>query len=96
MDEITIESIAVGSTSPRKTVSTAVSAQPVGEPRVWRSCCLRVDKSMCIYLTQIGLIVGVMCFCIVQLLLKPDCVSQTMYLSLLTLLIGLVIPSPKH
>ena len=98
MDGISTETIDMD--SPRKNVSIAVSSamgrEKEREPRVWRSCCLHVDKSMCMYATQIGLIVGVMTFCIVQLLRKPDCVSQTMYLSLLTLLVGLVIPSPKH
>ena len=93
MDGITTESVDMD--SPTK-VAIAVSSAMDREPRVWRSCCLHVDKSMCMYATQIGLIVGVMAFCIVQLLRKPDCVSQTMYLSLLTLLVGLVIPSPKH
>ena len=93
MDGITTDSVDMD--SPRK-VSIAVPSVIYREPRVWRSCCLHVDKSMCMYATQISLIVMVMTFCIAQLLLKPDCVSQTMYLSLLTLLIGLVIPSPKH
>ena len=93
----------IGPATPRGAVAIAVNAavenrgqQGGEEPRVWRSCCLHIDKSMCMYTTQITLILLVMAFCIAQLLRKPDCVSQTMYLSLLTLLIGLVIPSPKH
>ncbi len=60
----------------------------------WRSCCLSADKHFIMYLTQIGLILLIMSFCIAQLLVKPDCTSQTAYTGLLTMLIGLVIPSP--
>ena len=67
MDGITTDSVDMD--SPRK-VSIAVPSAIYREPRVWRSCCLHVDKSMCMYATQISLIVGVMTFCIVQLLRK--------------------------
>ena len=38
----------------------------------WRSCCLSADKHFIMYLTQIGLILLIMSFCIAQLLMKPD------------------------
>ena len=62
--------------------------------RVWHSCCLTADKDFCMYITQITLISFVILFCIYQLLTLKECIYQTVYTSLLTLLIGLVIPSP--
>lgn len=72
---------------------------PSQEPDVtdeskWKSCCLSADKSFVMYITQLSMILLVICFCIAQLLTKSDCATQTTYVGLLTLLIGLVIPSP--
>jgi hypothetical protein len=80
-----------------------ISIDPVGtsanqiikrEPRIWHSCCLTADKDFCMYITQIALIFFVILFCIYQLLTLRECIYQTVYTSMLTLLIGLVIPSP--
>ena len=64
------------------------------KPRIWHSCCLTADKDFCMYITQIALIFFVILFCIYQLLTLKECIYQTVYTSMLTLLIGLVIPSP--
>ena len=78
-----------------------ISLAPVGastriepKPRIWHSCCLTADKDFCMYITQIALIFFVILFCIYQLLTLKECIYQTVYTSMLTLLIGLVIPSP--
>lgn len=60
----------------------------------WKSCCLSADKSFVMYITQLSMILLVICFCIAQLVTKSDCATQTTYVGLLTLLVGLVIPSP--
>lgn len=59
----------------------------------WTSCCMRVDRRAAQYFTQMFIIVGVMTFSIAQLVRLDDCKSQP-YMGLLTMLIGLVLPSP--
>jgi hypothetical protein len=62
---------------------------------IWRSACFTLDKRATIFFTQIGIIVMVMAFAIYQLLSTPSCEGQQAYLGLLTLLLGLVVPSPR-
>ena len=61
----------------------------------WESCCLTVDKRMMQYITQITIICGVMLFSIYQLVSNDSCEAQTAYMGLLTLLLGLIIPTPR-
>jgi hypothetical protein len=60
----------------------------------WHSCCLTVDRDFVMYISQMGVIILVMGFCIAQLLIQTSCDYQIAYTGLLTMLIGLVIPSP--
>jgi hypothetical protein len=61
----------------------------------WQSCCLTLDKRATQYFSQLTIIVLILLFCIYQLLTLQDCEPQQAYLGLLTLLIGLVIPTPQ-
>ena len=73
--------------------SATVESMP-DTPTVWHSCCLTADKHFVMYVTQISVILLIIIFCIYQLLTLRECIHQITYTSLLTLLIGLVIPSP--
>ena len=61
---------------------------------VWRSCCIKVDKQMVMYLTTMGILGGIIVFCCIQLTRLDDCNSQATYISLLSAMVGLIIPSP--
>ena len=61
----------------------------------WKSCCFTMDKRPCLYFTQIFIICAIMSFNIYQLIKLPDPNSQVIYMSLLTFLLGVIIPSPK-
>ena len=61
----------------------------------WDSCCLRTDKRVVQYFSQIFIISGIMMFNIYQLVTLKECSEQGPYMSLLTFLIGILIPSPK-
>ena len=63
-------------------------------PTVWRSMCLTMDKNAVQYFTTIGIITGIMGFSIYKLSTNESCESQTAYMGLLTLLLGLIAPSP--
>lgn len=61
----------------------------------WKSCCLgTTDKRLVTFSTQISIIVGMMLFSIYQLVVNDTCEHQQAYIGLLTLLLGLIIPSP--
>ena len=60
----------------------------------WRSCCYDCNKNAVMYFTQVSIIVGIMVFCIFKLITDNTCVAQQAYTGLLTLLIGILSPSP--
>ena len=62
---------------------------------MWRSCCgLKLDKNAVQYFTTIGIITGIMAFAIYKLSTNESCENQTAYMGLLTLLLGILAPSP--
>ena len=61
----------------------------------WVSCCMVLDRRAVMYFTQIVIIGGTMAFSIAQLYRNEACEAQQAYLGLLTMLIGVLIPSPK-
>jgi hypothetical protein len=62
----------------------------------WKSCCgLEMDSRAVIYFTTMFIIIGVIVFCIYQLIILDGCNDQQAYLGLLTFVLGIIIPSPK-
>jgi hypothetical protein len=62
----------------------------------WRSCCLVMDRRAIQFFSQLITISSIMLFCIVQLIHDDKNENhRTEYMSLLTFLIGVLIPSPK-
>lgn len=61
----------------------------------WNSCCLTIDRRAAQFFIQISIIFSVIIFATAQLVRLEDCNSQQAYLGLLTMLIGILIPSPK-
>ena len=62
----------------------------------WKSCvCGSSDKRAVLYFSQLSILLLVMGFCFVQLVRLPDCGDQQLYSSILTMVIGILIPSPK-
>ena len=62
--------------------------------KLWRSCCVEIDRDAVVYLTGFSLITASMVFCFYQLIVLKDCHSQQSYLSVLTLILGVLLPSP--
>ena len=61
---------------------------------MWRSCCLRADKSFVQFITQAVMVGSVMGFTFHQLVVKPDCNDQQAYMGLLGLVLGVILPNP--
>ena len=63
-------------------------------PTVWKSMCLTMDRNATVYFTQIIIICGIMTFAIYKLSTNESAESQTIYMGLLTMMIGLALPNP--
>ena len=61
----------------------------------WSSCCLRVDKRALAFFTQAAFSGSIVTFCIVMLITAPDCETFSRYSPLLTLVVGVWLPSPQ-
>jgi hypothetical protein len=68
---------------------------PDDKRTTWKSCCFTVDKHAVAFFSQLFVCCGVMLFCMYQLLHQEDCQGQQMYSGLLTLILGVLIPTPK-
>ena len=79
----------------RRILDHALKAEEAQNENTWKSMCLEMDRRAVQYFTQISIIGGVMMFCIFKLITDTSCVAQQTYTGLLTLLIGILAPSPK-
>ncbi len=70
-----------------------VSAEPPTTPKIWRSCCIEVDKQAIMYFSQLGVGLLILGFSGVQLLRSNfECDQSAPYLSLLSFIIGTYVP----
>lgn len=60
----------------------------------WKSCCVLVDRSAVVFFSTLSISLIVIAFCIFQLIRLEDCQSQSTYLGLLGLIIGVWLKSP--
>ena len=82
-------------TTSRRVLEHKIQTENVNQDTTWKSCCLLMDRRAVQYFTQVTVISSVMAFCIYQLVTNETCEAQTGYTGLLTLLIGVLVPSPK-
>ena len=61
----------------------------------WRIGGSDFDKRFLKFVSQVFVSVGVISFCMVQLVRNNDCESQQEYISLLTLIVGIFLPEPS-
>jgi hypothetical protein len=61
----------------------------------YNSCCLRVDKRALNFFTQASFSASIVIFCITMLVSNQDCGTFSRYSPLLTLVIGVWLPSPQ-
>tara|TARA_B110000211_G_scaffold186403_1_gene211587 strand:+ start:197 stop:436 length:240 start_codon:yes stop_codon:yes gene_type:complete len=70
-------------------------------PDIWMSSCCRnegtvVDKELLKYLSQIGFSLIILFFSIYQIISLDDDIDKSMYFSLISLVVGVYLPSPEH
>ena len=61
----------------------------------WESCCLRVDKRALSFFTQAAFSAGIVAFTVSMMAINGDCASFSRYSPLLTLVVGVWLPSPN-
>jgi hypothetical protein len=62
----------------------------------WRSCCFGdVNKEAMVFFTQVIILFCFLIFCCFQLVKVESCEGQQLYSSLVTLVLGILCPSPR-
>ena len=66
--------------------------------KTWKSCCLVIDREFTMFFVKYAILIGLLVFFAVELHFATDCSEQQLFMSMLTLIVGLAIPSPgsKH
>ena len=72
-------------------------ARPVSENKrdMWKSCCFTIDKGSTIFFSQITICTLVISFCMYMLIHSKSCERDQLYSGILTLILGVLIPSPR-
>lgn len=68
--------------------------QIIDKDTTWRSCCLTVDKRALAFFSSLVISLIILLFCIYQLVNKTECEDIQIYISLITMIIGVYLPSP--
>lgn len=65
------------------------------EAKIWKSCCFSINKEILVFITQNLIGILIILFCIFKLNDDLDCSEQQTFISLLTFICGILLPSPK-
>lgn len=79
-------------------VAQVYDGRPVSENRrstMWRSCCFTLDRHATVFFSQLVVCIMVISFCMYQLVNSDSCERDQLYSSILTLILGVLIPSPR-
>jgi len=67
----------------------------INDDNLWRSCCLITDRRMIVFFSQLIIGISVISFSFIQLVRNDDCESNQLYVGLVTMIIGIFLPSPR-
>jgi hypothetical protein len=62
--------------------------------RMWKWLCLTTDREAAVYFSTLFVMVLVLGFCFYQLIHNKACTDQQAYLSVLSMVLGVIVPSP--
>ena len=65
------------------------------DENLWRSCCLVTDRRMIVFFSQLVIAISVIVFSFAQLSRSNECESNQLYVGLVTMIIGIFLPSPR-
>lgn len=63
--------------------------------RRWKSCCLTCDKDVVQYLMKYFILISLMIFFSIELHFSNKCETDQLYTGLLSMVIGIALPSPR-
>ena len=63
--------------------------------RRWVSCCFQMDREVVQYFMKYFILVSLMVFFSIELHLSDKCETDQLYTGLLSMVIGLALPSPR-
>ena len=98
MDEITMHvppELAKSKSQREKVLNHVIDVDDKRRENEWTSCCVRMDKRAVRFFTQLCISICIISLYIAQLIRLNDCGSQHAYIGLLTLIIGIWLPSPS-
>jgi hypothetical protein len=69
-----------------------IAPEPIEPIRIWTSCCLRIDQSMCVYVSQMLMTSAVLSFCFYMLSKSDfDCQKSSAYWACVSMCLGLIL-----
>jgi len=72
-----------------------IPEEKINEDNLWRSCCLVTDRRMIVFFSQLIIGISVISFSFIQLAKNDECESNQLYVGLVTMIIGIFLPSPR-
>ena len=76
-------------------INEASVRAPEEQVKIWKSCCFSINKEVVVFITQNLIGVLIILFCIFKLNDDLDCSEQQTFISLLTFIVGILLPNPK-
>lgn len=67
----------------------------IDSENTYRSCCLILDKRALAFFSQFTISLGVLLFSMYKLIISDSCEDTQVYIGLITMIIGVYIPSPR-
>ena len=61
----------------------------------WDSCCLTLDRQATIFFSQLSIALITISFCVYQLSISDSCERDSLYSGILSLVLGVYLPSPR-
>lgn len=83
------------STIPESPVSPRGGNRTVNKVRVWRSACIEIDREFVVFMSSYFVLTGLLTFFCVGLYKAESCEQSNLYQSLLLLILGVILPSPR-
>ena len=80
---------------PEEDLELQRSNSEINGRKKWKSCCFYVDKEVVVFSTKYFILIGLMIFFSFELHIATTCEDKQLFMSLLTLIIGVAIPSPR-
>ena len=72
-----------------------MEAIPRNDSGLWRTGCFILDRECTFFATRATFSLVVIFFCVFQLITKVDCNSQSLYIGVLTTIMGVWLPAPS-